>query len=82
MEKSDLDNLIELNARRLWCPEPIMLLHSKINGMEKGELVRITTTDPSTTRDVPKFCEFLGHELVETKISQKERKYCFTIRKK
>jgi len=82
MKRSELDNLIELNARGLWCPEPIMLLHNKINDMEKGELLRLTATDPSTKRDVPKFCLYLGHELVETKINQKERKYRFTIRKK
>ena len=82
MKRSELDNLIELNARRLWCPEPIMLLHSKIHDMEKGELVRLTANDPTTKRDVPKFCEFLGHELVDTNIRQKDRLYRFIIRKK
>jgi len=32
--------------------------------MVKGEVVRVTATDPSTSWDFPKFCNFLNHELV------------------
>lgn len=31
--------------------------------MAVGETVEILATDPATTRDIPKFCNFLGHEL-------------------
>ena len=46
----------ELDARGLFCPEPVMLLHNKIRDLANGDLLRLTATDPSTTRDVPKFC--------------------------
>jgi tRNA 2-thiouridine synthesizing protein A len=29
--------------------------------------VRLTATDPSTQRDIVKFCEFLGHHLLDHK---------------
>ena len=31
-----------------------------------GEKVTVIATDPSTMRDIPKFCHFLGHELLES----------------
>lgn len=54
----------QLDARGLVCPEPVMLLHRAVRDVAPGELIEMLATDPSTTRDVPKFCQFLGHELV------------------
>lgn len=54
----------ELDARGLFCPEPVMMLHNRINDVAPGEVLRVRATDPSTTRDIPRFCQFLGHELV------------------
>jgi tRNA 2-thiouridine synthesizing protein A len=53
-----------LDAQGLFCPEPVMLLHKKVRDMQAGELLDVLATDPSTQRDIPKFCRFLGHELV------------------
>jgi len=41
-----------------------MLLHNKIRDIASGELLEVIATDPSTQRDIPKFCNFLGHTLV------------------
>jgi tRNA 2-thiouridine synthesizing protein A len=35
----------------------------------------VVATDPSTTRDVPRFCQFLGHELVGEHHSETEFVY-------
>ena len=53
-----------LDARGLVCPEPVMLLHSRVRAMAPGEELEMLATDPSTERDVAKFCQFLGHTLV------------------
>lgn len=69
-----------LDAQGLFCPEPVMMLHNKVRDMQVGDLLDVIATDPSTTRDIPKFCRFLGHELV----SQEEREgglYYYVIRK-
>ena len=68
-----------LDARGLFCPEPVMLLHKKVRELELGELLTVLATDPSTTRDIPKFCHFLGHQLVSQKETAGE--YHYVIRK-
>ncbi|MBA2779957.1 sulfurtransferase TusA [Billgrantia kenyensis] len=55
---------VELDTTGLYCPEPIMLMHNKVRDMSSGEILKVVATDPATTRDVPKFCSFLGHELL------------------
>ena len=54
-----------LDASGLNCPEPVMMLHNKVRDLQAGGLLKVIATDPSTKRDIPKFCMFLGHELVE-----------------
>ncbi|MGM0544772.1 MAG: sulfurtransferase TusA [Pseudomonadota bacterium] len=54
-----------LDTSGLYCPEPIMLMHNKVRDMASGDILKVIATDPATTRDVPKFCQFLGHELVK-----------------
>jgi len=68
-----------LDACGLFCPEPVMLLHNKIRDMAPGETLQVLATDPSTMRDIPKFCAFLGHEL----LAQEEDtgQYCYLLRK-
>jgi len=68
-----------LDTTGLLCPEPVMLLHSTVRGMSSGELVEVIATDPSTERDIPKFCNFLGHELVVNEM--REEKYFYLIKK-
>jgi tRNA 2-thiouridine synthesizing protein A len=68
-----------LDARGLFCPEPVMLLHKKIREVEDGQILLILATDPATERDIAKFCRFLGHELISAEEQDKE--YHFLLRK-
>ena len=43
-------------------------------------MVEVLATDPSTTRDIPKFCLFLGHELLGK--CQQGDHYQYLIKKK
>jgi tRNA 2-thiouridine synthesizing protein A len=70
---------VQLDACGLFCPEPVMLLHNRIRDMASGAVLEVIATDPSTTRDVPKFCLFLGHELLKS--SQQNDRYHYLIRK-
>lgn len=76
----NVGSAVELDASGLYCPEPVMLLHNKIRDMEAGQLLRLKATDPSTTRDVPKFCLYLEHELIES--NQEGESFHYLIRKK
>lgn len=69
----------ELDTTGLLCPEPVMLLHNKVRDMAAGDVVRVIATDPSTQRDIPKFCNFLDHELLEKK--EADQQYIYLIRK-
>jgi len=53
-----------VDASGLRCPEPVMLLHQGIRTIAVGEVLKLIATDPSTPRDVHRFCAYLGHELV------------------
>lgn len=66
---------VSVDARGLFCPEPVMMLHSHFRDMIGGQVLELIATDPSTMRDVPKFCQFLGHELVQQSESQGEFRY-------
>ena len=71
--------ILVLDTQGLYCPEPVMLLHKKIRQAEIGQCVRILASDPSTQRDIPKFCHFLEHELLEQTVEQGV--YSYLIRK-
>ena len=65
-----------IDARDLYCPEPVMLLHKAVRDTLPGQLMELLATDPSTQRDVVKFCQFLGHTLLE----QRSEGDCFYFR--
>ncbi|HHX82894.1 MAG TPA: preprotein translocase subunit TatC [Pseudomonadaceae bacterium] len=50
-----------------------------IRELEPGMLLEVLASDPSTSRDIPKFCLFLGHELLES--GQEGELYRYKIRK-
>ena len=59
-----------LDASGLTCPEPVMLLHGVVRDAQKGDRILVTATDPSTVRDIPKFCDYLGHSLIDSHESE------------
>ena len=77
---SDIEPITEVDACGLFCPEPVMLLHNEIRDLAAGRKLRIVATDPSTTRDIPRFCLYLGHELLDQQ--RRGGKYIYLIRKK
>ena len=69
----------ELDARGLRCPEPVMLLHKAMAELEDGDTLRVLATDPTTLRDIPQFCRFLGHALVSSE--QHDEEIIFVLRR-
>lgn len=62
---------LELDASGLMCPEPVMMLHNRIHDVPVDGVLKMVATDPSTTRDVPRFCQFLNHALVAEQHTEK-----------
>ena len=69
----------KLDACGLICPEPVMLLHKAIREIKTGEVLEVLATDPSTQRDIPKFCQFLGHQLMLEEVAGDN--YIFHLKK-
>ena len=70
----------ELDASGLFCPEPVMMLHTKVRELAAGAVLKVIATDPSTQRDIPKFSMFLEHQLLDS--SEHQGTYTYVIRKK
>ncbi|ARN75900.1 sulfurtransferase TusA [Oceanicoccus sagamiensis] len=75
----DFPDASTLDTSGLLCPEPVMMLHNKIRDIAVGDMIELIATDPSTERDVPKFCAFLGHKLVDRQ--ERDKKYFYYIEK-
>ncbi|GLS26331.1 sulfurtransferase TusA [Marinibactrum halimedae] len=63
--ETDVDHI--LDATGLLCPEPVMMLHNAVRDANTGEVIQVMATDPSTMKDILRFCDFLGHELIGQK---------------
>ncbi|OPX54662.1 tRNA 2-thiouridine synthesizing protein A [Oceanospirillum multiglobuliferum] len=70
----------ELDTSGLLCPEPVMMLHGKVKELTTGDILRVVATDPSTTRDIPKFCQFLSFPLLAQE--QQDDIFIYYIEKK
>jgi tRNA 2-thiouridine synthesizing protein A len=68
-----------LDAIGLRCPEPVMMVRLKIRKINSGESLLIKCDDHSTTRDIPSFCRFMEHELVDQQVGEKP--YLYLIKK-
>ena len=68
-----------LDALGLRCPEPVMMVRLEIRKMQLGETLTVKADDHSTTRDMPSFCRFMGHELLSSQTD--ELPYLYLIKK-
>ena len=57
----------------------LMLLHNRMRELTEGDTLLVLATDPSTTRDIPRFCGFLGHELLGQ--DESDGNYRYLLRK-
>ncbi len=75
-----------LDTSGLLCPEPVMMLHKAVRELADGDVLQVLATDPSTERDIPKFCRFLGHQLLleneleNEPLQESEQVYTYFIR--
>jgi len=58
--------MIELDARRLMCPMPVIKTQNIIKTLSPGDKVRVTCTDPGVMQDIPAWCRINGHTVLNT----------------
>ena len=73
------EKIQELDTLGLRCPEPVMMVRKTVRKMQEGELLTVIADDPATTRDIPSFCRFMEHTLIEA--DTKQIPYRYLIRK-
>ncbi len=70
---------MELDARGLNCPLPILRAKKSINDLESGQVLHIIATDPGSVKDFEAFCKQTGNELVSS--GENNGEFVFDIRK-
>jgi tRNA 2-thiouridine synthesizing protein A len=71
---------LELNCQGLNCPLPILKTKKTIDAMQSGQVLKITTTDPGSVKDMPSWAKRTGNELLEH--SETAGIHTFHVRKK
>ncbi|MEI4485649.1 sulfurtransferase TusA family protein [Frigidibacter sp. MR17.14] len=69
------DGMIEIDARGLLCPLPVLRLRKRLLQLPSGTQVRLLATDPASWIDVPHFCREGGHRLVAAETAGEVRRY-------
>ena len=64
-----------LDTEGLRCPEPVMMIRKTIRSMDIGQVLKVLADDPSTKRDIPTFCEFMDHQLMDMDVAQVPYQY-------
>jgi len=59
--------VVELDARRLLCPMPVIKLQDCLKKQAMGTRVEITSTDPGAMNDIPTWCRINGHDLISSR---------------
>lgn len=57
----------ELDARRMFCPMPVIRTQDKINELNIGDTLEVASTDPGALNDIPAWCRINGHKVIETR---------------
>ncbi len=56
----------KLDARGLNCPLPILKTRKLINGLDSGQVLEVTASDPGSVKDIESFCKQTGHQLLDS----------------
>ena len=57
---------VEMDARNLSCPLPILRAKKSLSQMASGQIIRITATDRGAPKDFKEFCRQTGNELLSS----------------
>jgi len=71
---------IELDARKLSCPLPILRTKKSLSQMASGQVLRIVATDAGAVNDFAEFCRQTGNELLSSVVQGGE--FVFLIRRR
>ena len=70
---------VELDARGLNCPLPLLRARKALADMRRGQTLRVVATDPGSAQDFRIFAQRAGHSLLE--LSEADGEYVITLSK-
>ena len=70
---------VELDARGLNCPLPILRARKSLNRLEAGQVLKVISTDPGSVKDFIAFCKQTGNVLLDT--VEQNNEFLFLIKK-
>jgi len=56
---------MEIDCIGLYCPEPIFRTRTALDELEKGQILKVISDDPSAEEDIKRLVKRLNHELLE-----------------
>lgn len=71
---------VELDARQLACPLPILRAKKALSQMVSGQVVRVVATDKGAPLDFLVFCDNTGNELLSS--VEQHGEFIFMIRRR
>jgi tRNA 2-thiouridine synthesizing protein A len=71
---------VELDARQLACPLPILRAKKSLSQMNSGQVLKIAATDKGSPNDFAEFCMKTGNELLSSTVQDGE--YVFFLRRR
>ena len=70
---------LELDARGLNCPLPILRAKKALNSMSSGQILHVVATDPGSIKDFEAFARQTGNELIEA--NEVDGEFLFLVKK-
>ena len=71
---------MEVDARGLACPLPILRTKKALATLKSGQVLHILATDPGSVKDFQAFCRQTGNELLDQ--SLKDNEFEFYMKRK
>lgn len=75
-----MESDLELDARKLSCPLPILRTKRSLSQMSSGQVLRVLTTDPESPKDFAVFCRQTGNALLSS--AEQGGEFIFLIRRR
>jgi tRNA 2-thiouridine synthesizing protein A len=71
---------VELDARQLACPLPILRAKKSLSQMDSGQVLKVAATDKGAPNDFAEFCMKTGNELLSS--TAQDGEFVFLIRRR
>ena len=75
-----MDADVNLDARNLSCPLPILRTRNSLSQMNSGQVLRISATDKGAPKDFEEFCRKTGNKLLSSTVDNGE--FVFLIQRR